>query len=75
MTYYRWLDYFSKQYRLTECEVVSDNGRTAVIRLLGYGKDGRPPGSVLRVRLASVVGYRPAASQATAGWHGHCYFD
>jgi len=59
MVQYRWLDYFTKQYRLTRCEVVESNGKTALIRLLGFGRNGTPPGTTLRVRIRSLVGYSP----------------
>ena len=75
--FYRWLDYYGKRYCETECEVISDNGKTAMIRLKGYARNNTPPGTEMRVHLKSLVGY-PPVPEATAGgemWKRYCYFD
>lgn len=81
MVQYRWLDHFAKQYRLTACEVVRPGRRTAVIRLLGFGRNGRPPGTLMRVHLGSLVGYsppkplKPPESPPGKDWRNYCYFE
>lgn len=59
--FYRWMDFFTKSYFETECEVLSDNGKTARIRLKGFGRNNAPPGTELRCLLKSLVGYPPPA--------------
>lgn len=36
-------------------EVIDENEKTVLIKLLGYHKDGRPPGTLLRVYPKSVA--------------------
>ena len=76
--FYRWLDFFAKTYRETECEVLSDTGRTAKIRLKGFGRNGMPPGTVMRCHLKSLVGYPPPAPPApdnSPDWQKYTYFE
>lgn len=80
MVYYRWLDYFAKQYRLTRCEVIADNGKTALIRLLGFGRNGTPPGTTVRVHTKSLVGHKPGGppppdTPPGSDWRNYCYFE
>lgn len=80
MVHYRWFDYFSKRYRLTRCEVVESNGRTALIRILEFGRNGAPPGTTLRVHTKSLVGYSPApppppSTPPGSDWRDYCYFE
>ena len=51
---YRWTDYFSRQRHECRCELLARKTTTATIKLLGYGPNGRPPGSVMNVQLKSV---------------------
>lgn len=54
---YRWLDYFKNEWYETKCEVISHTDKTAVIKLLGFGKNGTPPGTRMRVHLKSLIGF------------------
>lgn len=53
---YKWLDYFNNEWCKTPCSVLSNNGKTAMIKLLGDGPNGKSNGSQMRVRLSSLVG-------------------
>lgn len=78
MVHYRWLDYFAKQYRLTRCEVLSANGKTAMIRLLGFGRNGTPPGTEMRVHIKSLVGFtppEPPSPPSSKDWRDYSYFN
>lgn len=64
---YRWLDYWSGQYRKVRCEILSSNGKTTTIRLKGYGPNNRPPESVMRVRPSSVI--TDQKKEPDTSWH------
>lgn len=70
---YRWRESYAPIWHTTRCEVLEHNGRTAKIRLMGFGKDGRRPGTEMRVQLKSLVGFR--TEQPTPEWHIYSYFD
>ena len=72
---YRWRESFSDIYHRTECEVLDHNAKTAKIKLLGFGKNGARPGTVLRVHLKSLVGFRPYGNAVNDSWKGYTYFD
>lgn len=57
---YKWTDYFTKQRHSCRCEVIGRGrtGTTATIRLKGYGPKGRPPGTLMNVKLSSI-GMKP----------------
>ena len=74
---YRWRESFANIWHETRCEVLSHNDKTAVIKLKEFGKNGRPPGSQMRVQLKSLVGFddgkpKPAPDDS---WKGYTYFD
>ncbi len=53
-TTYRYLDYFAGVYRKCRCQMIGQNGKTAVIRLIDYGPKGKPPRTILRVHVKSL---------------------
>lgn len=73
---YRWRESFANVWHETRCEVLSFNDKTAVIKLLGFGKDGRRPGTQMRVQLKSLVGFdNPNKPEPDLSWHRHTYFE
>lgn len=73
---YRWRESFNNVWHETRCEVISHNDKTAVIKLLGFGKDGRRPGSQMRVKLTSLVGFKQETpKEVDDKWKGYTYFD
>lgn len=66
---YKWMDYFTKQRHSVRCELLSRTNTTATIRLKGYGPQGRPPGSVMRVKLASVGIRKEPPVRIDMDWH------
>lgn len=73
---YRWRESFNNVWHETRCEVISYNDKTAVIKLLGFGKDGRRPGTQMRVQLKSLVGFKPdCGKDVDDSWKGYTYFD
>lgn len=73
--YYRWREAYAPVWHKTRCEVLSDNGKTAQIKLLEFGKNGARPGTVMRVHLKSLVGYRKEVPYVEPKWHEYSYFD
>lgn len=68
---YKWMDYWTKQRHQCRCELLSRTNTTATIKLIEYGPNNRPPGSVMRVKLASV-GIRkevPVKMNLNLDWH------
>lgn len=68
---YKWMDYFTKQRHSVRCELLSRTNTTATIRLKGYGPQGRPPGSVMRVKLASVGIRKEPPVRMDLDWHDY----
>lgn len=67
---YTWREAFAPVWHASRCEVLSYTDKTAEIRLLEYGKNGTPPGTVMRVRLKSLKGFiKPAVTPPD--WHGY----
>lgn len=68
---YKWTDYFTKQRHSCRCELLSRTNTMATIRLKGYGPQGRPPGSVMRVKLASVGIGKEQPLRLDLDWHAY----
>lgn len=75
--YYKWLNPFNGVWSKTRCRVVSHTDKTAKIELLEFGKNGTPPGTILkRVHLSSLVGFEvPKPDGDEPEWHKYAYFD
>jgi hypothetical protein len=74
---YRWRESFADIWHETKCEVLSHNDKTAVIKLLEFGKNGRRPGSQMRVHLKSLVGFDDGKpkQEPNDDWKKYTYFD
>ena len=74
---YRWREPFNNKWHETSCEVISHNDKTALIKLLGFGKNGKLPGTKMRVRLKSLIGLniKTQQSEPDLSWHSYTYFD
>lgn len=74
---YRWRESFANVWHETRCEVLSHNDKTAVIKLKEFGKNGRPPGSQMRVQLKSLVGFDDGRGKPSVddSWKEYTYFD
>lgn len=68
---YRYTDYWTKQRHSCCCELLSRTNTTATIRLKEYGPKGRPPGSVMRVKLASVGIRKEPPIRMDLDWHDY----
>ena len=75
MVYYRWRESFSNIWHKTKCEVLEHNNKTAKIKLLEFGKNQRPAGSVMRVHLKSLVGFPSVEPSPDLGWQKYTYFE
>lgn len=72
---YRWLDPFTGVYSETPCEVLEHTDKTAVIKLLGCGRNNALPGTIMRVRLKSLIGFSNPSEEDIENWHRSSYFD
>lgn len=73
---YRWFDYWGKEWHETACEVLSVTGKTAEIKLKAYGKGNAPPGTVMKCRIGSLVGYGDTPErQPQTQWKDYTYFS
>lgn len=74
---YRWRESFANVWHETRCEVLLHNDKTAVIKLKEFGKNGRPPGSQMRVHLGSLVGFDDGKPKPTPddSWKKYTYFE
>lgn len=72
--YYHWMDFYTKVWYSTRCEVLEEGAKTAVIRLLECSRGGALPGTELRLRVKSITP-PPASDDSTCKWKRHCYFD
>lgn len=70
---YRWREPYENVWHETRCEVLSIGKKTANIRLLGFGKNGTKPNTVMRVHLKSLVGLKDR--QPDLSWQKYSYFD
>ncbi len=75
MIYYRWRESFSNIWHKTKCEVLEHNDKTAKIKLLEFGKNQRPAGSVMRVHLKSLVGFSSVEPSPDLEWQKYTYFE
>lgn len=75
---YRWREPHANVWHETLCEVLSFTNKTAKIKLLGFGKNGTPPGTILpKVHLDSLIGFEHPDKQKPApdlSWHEYTYF-
>lgn len=73
---YRWREPYANVWHETRCEVLEYNDKTAKIKLLEFGKNQRRPGSIMRVHLSSLVGFKlPNQNTEEPDWHKYTYFD
>ena len=72
---YRWREPYANVWHTTKCEVLSHNDKTAVIKLLEFGKCGARPGTQLRVHLKSLIGFSKNKPELDDSWKNYTYFD
>lgn len=74
---YRWREPYANVWHETRCEVLSFTDKTAKIKLLEFGKNGAPPGTILpKVHLDSLIGFEnPNKPGPDLSWHKYTYFD
>lgn len=73
---YRWREAYADIWHETRCEVLSFNDKTAQIKLLEFGKNGKRPGTIMRVHLKSLVGFdNPNKPKPDLSWQKYSYFD
>ena len=68
ITTYRYLDYFAGVWRTVRCQLVKQTDKTAIIKLLGFGPKGRPPGSLMRV-LIKELDWKQIIRNTDLSWH------
>lgn len=74
---YRWREPYNNIWHETRCEVLSYTDKTAKIKLLEFGKNGAPPGTILtKVQFKSLIGFEnPNKPEPDLSWHKHTYFE
>ena len=72
---YRWRESFANIWHETRCEVLSHNDKTAVIKLLEFGKNGARPGTQMRVHLKSLIGLDIPEQEPDMDWKKYTYFE
>lgn len=73
--YYRWRESYNDIYHKTKCKVLSSNEKTTMIELLEFEKDGKRPGTKMRVYLKSLIGFKKDDTNLNLSWKNHTYFD
>jgi len=58
-TVYHFLDYWKKEWRSCKVEILSETEKTCTIKLLEFGPNNAPPGSILkRVHKTSLDAFK-----------------
>lgn len=75
IAYYEWFNFYEKKGYRTKCEVLSYTKKTAKIKLLGFGPNNTPPGTIMpRVSLDKLHGFNPYPSERRDWMTGYDHY-
>jgi hypothetical protein len=73
IAYYHWMDFYTKIWHSSKCEVLEEGNRTYRIKLLECARGGARPGTSLTVQKKSVTMNK--ANAENDSWKIYSYFE
>ena len=67
------MDWFTKIWHSTKCEILQEGDKTCTIKLLECSKGWALPGTTMRVNRKSVM--KPQQPTVNTSWQAYSYFD